>query len=69
MVLDNGSNRIVDSATIGDYRPILSFSASHAWTHGYRREMPTMTLASADRPAMVQMASANVPIEPSGPAH
>ena len=26
LVLDNGNNRIVDSATIADYRPILSFS-------------------------------------------
>jgi predicted transglutaminase-like cysteine proteinase len=65
LVLDNGTNRIVDSATISDYRPILTFSGNHAWTHGYRREMPTMQLASADRPAMVEMASGSVPIEPA----
>jgi predicted transglutaminase-like cysteine proteinase len=65
LVLDNGTNRIVDTDSISDYRPILSFSGDHAWTHGYRREIPTMELASADRPAMVEMASASVPIEPA----
>ena len=38
LVLDNGTNRIVDSDSIPDYRPILSFSGNRSWTHGYRRE-------------------------------
>lgn len=69
LVLDNGTNRIVDSATVADYRPILTFSGRQAWTHGYRREAAPMALASIDRPAvpaMVQMASADRPIEPAG---
>jgi len=72
LVLDNGSNRIVDSATIADYRPILTFSGNQAWTHGYRREAPPVLLASVERPvqsAMVQMASADRPIEPAGLAN
>lgn len=72
LVLDNGTSRIVDSAMIADYRPILTFSESKAWTHGYRRETPPMVLASAEQPvrtAMVQMASANQSIEPAGLAN
>ena len=72
LVLDNGTSRIVDSATIADYRPILTFSGSKAWTHGYRRETPPMVLASVEQPvrtAMVQMASANRSIEPAGQAN
>lgn len=72
LVLDNGTSRIVDSTTIADYRPILTFSGSKAWTHGYRREAPPVVLASAEQPArtaMVQMASANRPIEPAGLAN
>lgn len=72
LVLDNGTNRIADSATIADYRPILTFSGDKAWTHGYRREAPPVVFASVDRPgraAMVQMASADRPIEPAGRAN
>jgi predicted transglutaminase-like cysteine proteinase len=72
LVLDNGNNRIVDSATIADYRPILTFSGKQAWTHGYRRATPPVVLASAERPAsnpVVQMASADRAIEPAGLAN
>ncbi len=72
LVLDNGTNRIVDSATVPDYRPILTFSGTKAWTHGYRRETPPVELAAVDRSertAMVQMASASRPIEPAGLAN
>ena len=72
LVLDNGTSRIVDSATITDYRPILTFSGSKSWTHGYRRETLPVVLASVEQPvrtAMVQMASANRPIEPAGLAN
>lgn len=69
LVLDNGTNRIVDSATIADYRPILTFSGNQAWTHGYRREAPSVVLASLAQPAMVQMASAERAIEPAGLAN
>lgn len=39
LVLDNGTNRIVDSDTIPDYRPILTFAGGRSWTHGYRRNV------------------------------
>jgi predicted transglutaminase-like cysteine proteinase len=68
LVLDNGTNRIADSATIADYRPILTFSGKRAWTHGYRRETPPVILASNQQPtepAMVQMAAVDRPIEPA----
>lgn len=72
LVLDNGTSRIVDSASIADYRPIFTFSGTKVWTHGYRREAPPVVLASLDvkaPSAMVQMASANRPIEPAGLAN
>ena len=37
LVLDNGTNRIVDSDSVPDYRPIVTFSGNRSWTHGYRR--------------------------------
>ncbi|GAA4024011.1 hypothetical protein GCM10022280_26030 [Sphingomonas swuensis] len=47
-VLDNGTDRVTDSADIVDYRPIFSYSAGHRWTHGYRRSAePPLVLASA----------------------
>jgi predicted transglutaminase-like cysteine proteinase len=62
LVLDNGTNRILDADDISDYRPVLTFSANGAWTHGYRR--PTAPLA-----APMTMASATVAsLAPSGPA-
>lgn len=36
LVLDNGTNRIVDSSTAPDYKPIFSFTAGRSYTHGYR---------------------------------
>lgn len=59
LVLDNGTDRLVDSYEMPDYRPILTFSGNRAWTHGYRRTQPppvyawneaaqpTVTLAAA----------------------
>ena len=47
LVLDNGTNLIVDAEDARDYRPVLTFSANGAWTHGYRRMMPPMTVAAA----------------------
>jgi predicted transglutaminase-like cysteine proteinase len=62
LVLDSGTNRILDADEISDYRPVLTFSETGAWTHGYRR--PTAPLA-----APMTMASATVAgLVPSGPA-
>ena len=59
LVLDNGTDRIVDSATVRDYRPILTFTAGRTFTHGYRRDItPTVTFASADVVAPVTLADA-----------
>ena len=46
LVLDNGTDRIVDSSDVQDYKPVLTFTAGNAYTHGYRREMPPVTYAS-----------------------
>ena len=54
-VLDNGTDRVLDAAEIADYRPILTYSAGKAWTHGYQRhdrpDFPPVTLANY-RPAL-----------------
>jgi predicted transglutaminase-like cysteine proteinase len=47
-VLDNGTDGITDSEAIADYRPVLTFAATGAWTHGYRVKSARMTIASAD---------------------
>jgi predicted transglutaminase-like cysteine proteinase len=47
LVLDNGTDAILDADDAGDYRPVLTFAANGAWTHGYRVRMPTLTVAAA----------------------
>ena len=39
-VLDNGTDRLLDSESIADYRPILTFSMNATFTHGYRVRQP-----------------------------
>ena len=47
-VLDNGTDRVTDSADIADYRPIFTYAAGKSWTHGYRRPLEApIVLASA----------------------
>ena len=58
LVLDNGTNAILDADRPGDYRPVLTFAASGSWTHGYRRAIPSVAVA----------ASTIAPLTPSGPA-
>jgi len=58
LVLDNGTDTILNADNPGDYRPVLTFAANGAWTHGYRRQMPSMAVA----------ASTIAPLTPSGPA-
>jgi len=48
LLLDNGSDELLDADNVSDYRPIMTFAANGAWTHGYRRSAPAITLASAD---------------------
>jgi predicted transglutaminase-like cysteine proteinase len=58
LVLDNGTNRIVDSSDLFDYKPVLTFTAGRTFTHGYRRQVPPITYASNDVSAPVVLASA-----------
>ena len=58
LVLDNGTDTILNADNPGDYRPVLTFAANGAWTHGYRRSMPSIAIA----------ASTIAPLTPSGPA-
>jgi predicted transglutaminase-like cysteine proteinase len=64
LVLDNGTNRILDADDISDYRPVLTFSASGAWTHGYRRPVAPlvgpMTMASATVSALTPSGAASL---------
>lgn len=49
LVLDNGTDALLDSESVADYRPVLTFAAKGAWTHGYRRAAPAIIVASADQ--------------------
>ena len=51
LVLDNGTDLMIDSDQIRDYRPILTFTRGQKFTHGYRRDPATapMIMASAGR--------------------
>ncbi|WP_242122789.1 transglutaminase-like cysteine peptidase [Sphingobium sp. Sx8-8] len=40
MILDNMTDRVLPSSSVGDYRPIMSFNAYGRWTHGYRVTPP-----------------------------
>jgi predicted transglutaminase-like cysteine proteinase len=47
LVLDNGTDKMVDSAEIRDYRPIMTFTAGQRFAHGYRRSLaPQVIMAS-----------------------
>ena len=58
LVLDNGTDAILNADDAGDYRPVLTFAANGAWTHGYRRRLPPIAVAAATI----------APLIPSGPA-
>ena len=58
LVLDNGTDTVLNGDNPGDYRPVLTFAANGTWTHGYRRSMPSIAIAS----------STIAPLTPSGPA-
>ena len=48
LVLDNGGDVVMDADSISDYRPVLTFASTGAWTHGYRRSLPPMQIAAAE---------------------
>lgn len=39
LVLDNNTDRILESQDVRDYRPIVSFAAGGSWVHGYKRDI------------------------------
>jgi predicted transglutaminase-like cysteine proteinase len=49
LLLDDGTEEVLDTQRVGDYRPILTFASYGEWTHGYRVERAPVTLASADQ--------------------
>jgi predicted transglutaminase-like cysteine proteinase len=64
LVLDNGTDRIVDSSEVQDYKPVLTFAAAgRTYTHGYRRDVPPVTYAANRVTAPVMLAEAR--FEPS----
>jgi len=60
LVLDNGTDRLIDSYAMQDYRPIVTFSGERAWTHGYRRETPPVNHAANGVAVPVTLAAASV---------
>ena len=58
-VLDNGTDRLLDSESISDYRPILTFAAGGMWTHGYRVQSAPINVAAneaSEKPTLVAAA-------------
>ena len=47
LLLDNGTDVISDTETVRDYRPVLTFNSAGTWTHGYRRSVAPLNVASA----------------------
>jgi predicted transglutaminase-like cysteine proteinase len=36
VVLDNGADAVLEAAQVRDYQPVITFSASGSWVHGFR---------------------------------
>src|SRR6185295_16204938 len=47
-VLDNGTDELLDSESVSDYRPVLTFAAGATFTHGYRVHQAPVNIASAE---------------------
>jgi predicted transglutaminase-like cysteine proteinase len=47
-VLDNGTDELLDSESVRDYRPILTFAGGATFTHGYRVHRAPVNIASAE---------------------
>jgi transglutaminase-like putative cysteine protease len=71
LVLDNGTDRLIDSYEMVDYHPIVTFSGNRAWTHGYRRELPPVTYAANEtaRPNATIAAASVVAVTPGASAN
>ena len=51
-VLDNGTDKLLDTASVSDYRPIMTFASKGSWTHGYRREAAPVQMAENNAAAV-----------------
>jgi predicted transglutaminase-like cysteine proteinase len=49
LLLDDGTDEVLDTERVTDYRPVLTFASYGEWTHGYRVAKAPVTLASADQ--------------------
>ena len=58
LVLDNGTDIVADAETIRDYRPVMTFAATGAWIHGYRRPTAPIQVASVDLKPLAPAAAA-----------
>ena len=47
-LLDNGTDEVLDTETVHDYRPIFTFASNATFTHGYRVHQAPVNLASAE---------------------
>ena len=56
LLLDNGTDVVADTETVRDYRPVLTFNASGTWTHGYRRTISPVDIASVASAASASLA-------------
>ena len=56
LLLDNGTDTISDTETVRDYRPVLTFNAAGTWTHGYRRSISPVDIASVASAASASLA-------------
>ena len=58
VVLDNGTDELVDTDKVSDYRPMLTFASYGEWTHGYRIDRAPVYIAE-NRATPVAPASAD----------
>ena len=58
-VLDNGTDALLESGDVSDYRPIMTFAASGAWTHGYRKYSNPVDYASNEATRSIAPATGN----------
>lgn len=52
VMLDSATDRLLDARNTSDYRPIMTFAGTRAWTHGYRTAPTTRFAALAARPSV-----------------
>ena len=58
-LLDNGTDDVLDSDQVSDYRPVLTFASYGEWTHGYRVNNAPINVASAGESTPTLVADAS----------